>query len=139
MPVNLCAGVVIEPPRAVGQARGVAVGEEDPVFHTKLPEGTTKKAAVGEGTKVKRGFVLAKAHKAEAGQRIFHIHAHEQEAFVVGEVRVVARFPLFDKLAFEEKGFAFGFHHEVVKIVDEIGASRGPWAVAPIFLREAWK
>jgi len=47
------------------------------------------------------------------------IDAHQQEAFVVGEVGVVPRSPLLDQLAFQQQRLRLRFDFDRVEIGDQ--------------------
>ncbi len=114
------ADVVVEAVGAVGEFGGGGVGEEDAELAAEFGKGAAERSGVGEGAEVAGAVLFADAGEAEAGHFGLEIDAEEEEAFIVGEVGVVAGFPLFDELAFEEEGFGFAFDFEDVEIGDDI-------------------
>ena len=118
--VEFLAHVVVELPGAVGAFLRGGIAEQNAELAAHLGERFAQESAVGEGAEIAGAIFLFKAGEAEAREFFGQIDADEEEAFVVGEVGVVFRFPLLDQLALEDEGLGFGLHFVHIEVGDHL-------------------
>ena len=73
-----------------------------------------------DGPEIPGAVVLLDAREAHARELLAKVNAHEEEALVVREIRVVPRAPLLDELALEQERLGLGFHLDGVEIGDHL-------------------